>query len=116
MALSLVFADTLLPNTTPQSVHEIRFKQTVQLRAFRIVAEGERPHGEIAFEGQTPPTQVTLQLFGCEHGAASLCAPLLAEPHLRQDLSVPSPLHELADTVTQLRCNYLVIRCTLALS
>ena len=111
MALSLVFADTLLPNTTPQSVHEIRFKRPVHLRAFRVVAEGERPHTEIRFEGQTPPTQVALQMFGCEHGAATLCASMLGEPHLRQDLSTPSQLHMLNDEAATLRCNYLVLRC-----
>ena len=109
--VSLLFADTLRPNTTPRSVHEIRFKQPMHLHAFRIVAEGERPHAETGFEGQTPPTQLTLELFGCEHSTATLCEPLTAEPHRRHSVSAPSSMLQLTEAASAMRCDYVVIRC-----
>ena len=114
--LTLLYADTLQPNTTPHSVHEIRFRRPVILHAFRIVRLNESPHPEISFEGGTPATQLTIELFGCQHGEktmpkSGLCSPLLDAPHLRQELSIPSSMHELNSTSTAMQCNYVVIRC-----
>ena len=107
----LLFADTLKANTTPQSVHEIRFSQPVLLQGFRVVCDGEKPHAELSFEGQTPPTQLTLEIFGCEHGdSTTLCIPLLSEPHRRQGVGSPSTMVLLAEVAATTRCTYLVIR------
>ena len=110
-SMLLLYADTLSANTTPQSVHEIRFTQPVLLQAFRIVCEGEKPHADLSFEGQTPPTQLTVELFGCEHGSSTpLCVPLLDEPHRRHAVGTPSSMVHLSEAASAKRCTYLVIR------
>ena len=103
----LLLADTLRPNTTPQSVHEVRFKRPVNLQYFRIVCDGETPHPELPFSGETPHVQLTVELFACEHGTDSMCTALLPEPFLRQEIAAPSSLQALPKPV---RCTYLVIR------
>ena len=106
---TLLFADTLAPNTVPHSVHEIRFRQPVYLHAFRIVCDGERPHVETSFVGQTAPAQLTIELFGCEHGrGVSTCVDLLAAPHQRQRLACPSAMNKVAGASA--RVDYVVIR------
>ena len=107
----LLFAETLAPNTTPQTVHEVRFERPCLVRAFRVVCEGEFPHSEISFEGRTAPTVLTLELFGCRHGAkAGLCTALLAEPHRRQNLTAPSAIYALGEAAASTPIDYLVIR------
>ena len=60
--LRLLYAGTCRPNTTPQSVHEIRFKRPVHLHSFRILCDGEAPHAEIpAIVGQTPNVQLGVE-------------------------------------------------------
>ena len=108
---TLLAAETLPPNLTPKSVHEIRFKSPCFVHAFRIVAEGERPHPEIPFEGRTAATSLTLELFGCRHGeAASLCKSLLDEPFRRQSLAAPSPVNRAGELAATTPVDYLVIR------
>lgn len=109
--MDLLYADTLAPNTTPVSVHEIRFRRPCILKRFRIVAEGERPHTEIPFEGRTPNTSLTIELFGCQHGAgATLCKPLLDAPHRRQSIAGQSPLLVLNEAAASTPIDYLVVR------
>ena len=89
--LRLLYAGTCRPNTTPQSVHEIRFKRPVHLHSFRILCDGEAPHAEIpAIVGQTPNVQLGVEFFGGEHGKQELCVALLAAAHRRTELSAPS--------------------------
>lgn len=110
---TLLFAGTLDPNSTPQSVHEVRFHRPCTLCALRIVSLGERPHPEISFEGQTPPTQVTVEVFGCEYGrdaGAETCVSLLDQPLQRQGVGVPSPLLALGRVATETMVDYVVIR------
>jgi hypothetical protein len=108
--MTLLFADTLKPNTTPQSVHEVRFKRPVHLQFFRIVCDGECPHPELPFSGETPPLQLTVELFACEHGSDPLCTALLASPFLRSEILAPSDRHAFSAAATLTRCTYLVIR------
>ena len=112
--LQLLYADTLGPNTTPQSVHEIRFERPCILRAFRIVCERERPHPERSFEGCTPPTELTLEMFGTNHGPGSgnLCTSLLSEPHVRKNLNNPSSIQILGEAAANTPVNYVVVRST----
>ena len=105
----LLFAETLKPNTSPKSVHEIRFSRPVRLHAFRLVCNGERPHDELPFTGETPNIQLTVELFACEHGKDSLCTALLPEPFLRHETNAPSTLQALPTASS--RCTYLVVRC-----
>ena len=106
--MRLLFAGTLKPNTTPRSVHEIRFDRPAHIEAFRIVCEGERPHTEISFEGSSPAMQMGIEMFGCEHGSSAICKTLLRESH--QPVERPSPLQPLSEGAKLTRCNYLVIR------
>ena len=109
---TLLAAETLSPNFTPKSVHEIRFRRPCFVHAFRIVAEGERPHPEIPFEGRTATTSLTLELFGCRHGgAASLCKSMLDEPFRRQSLTAPSAVNRAGELAATTLVDYLVIRC-----
>ena len=89
MPSTLLFADTFKPNTTPRSVHEVRFKRPVNLSSFRIVCDGEVPHNELPFHGQTPPVQLGIEFFGAEHGKDKLCTALLKGPHRRDETSLP---------------------------
>jgi len=110
--LTLLYADTLEANTTPQSVHEVRFSRPVTIRAFRVVCEHEWPHREIRFEGRTPPVALNLELFGCRHGtSAKLCTSLMSEPHKRTNLNSPSVIHALGEVAASTPIDYLVIRC-----
>ena len=108
--MTLLYCDTLAPNTTPVSVHEIRFNKPVHIHSFRIVCDGERPHPEIPFQGRTPNASLKIELFGCHHGKAKLCAALLDEPHRRQNLNSPSPTCKLSEKATAMPINYLVVR------
>jgi hypothetical protein len=106
----LLYADTLKPNTTPQSVHEVRFKRPVHLQYFRIVCDGECPHSELNFSGETPSLQLTIELFGCEHGSEPICTALLPAPFLRSEMVGPSQMQALSAAAASARCTYLVIR------
>jgi hypothetical protein len=107
----LLYADTLAPNTTPVSIHEVRFRRPCYLRAFRIVCDGERPHTELPFCGGTPPTALTIEFFGCNSTEKkSLCTPLLEEPHRRKSFTIPSTMETFCEKVAASPCNYLVIR------
>jgi len=105
--MRLLFAGTLKPNSAPQSVHEIRFKQPVRLHYFRVLCDGERPHASLPFCGETPHLPLTIEMFGCEHGSEELCTSLLQEPFLRDEIAAPSTAQRVHHSV---RCNYLVIR------
>ena len=110
-AMDLLFADTLPPNMTPLSVHEVRFDRPCIIKAFRVVCEGECPHPEISFEGRTPPTALAIELYGSKHGpGVSLCTALLSEPHRRQNLNSPSVIHAIAESAASMPIDYLVIR------
>ena len=82
----------------------------MHLHAFRIVADGERPHTDLSgFQGQTPPTQVTVEFFGCEHSSAdAMCVALLNEPHLRQIGA--STLQQFPEAAAASTVDYLIVR------
>ena len=86
-------------------VHEAEFKRPVRVSAFRVVAEGEVPHPEIGFQGQTPAVPFALELYGAVRGKGTLCAALLPEPY-RHDASATTTQMLPAEGVY----DYLVIR------
>jgi hypothetical protein len=106
----MLYAGTCWPNTTPRSVHEIRFKRPVLLQSFRIVCEGESPHEQLPMSGKTPRVQLGVEFFAGEHGTDTVCTALLSSPHRRTDLAAPSTLHPFLASAASVRCNYLVVR------
>ena len=107
--MHLLYADTLRPNTTPHSVHEIRFQKPVLLQAFRIINHGERPHEQLAFEGSTPPSELQINMFGFRHDHQSACVSLLRKPHRRQ-LETISQTHKFAEDAWLHCMDYIVVR------
>ena len=91
----------------PKVIHEVSFKCPVRVTAVHIVGQGEAPHPELGFKGQTPDVPLVLELFGAMRGKGTLCAALLSEPHRHEGASSSStiqlgPTEELID--------YMVIR------
>lgn len=109
---TLLAACDFTPNFTPLSEHEITFSTPCIIHAFRIVCEGEQPHPEISFQGQTAPTQFSIEIFGCKHGASakSVCTALLSEPFERDNDSSPSPMIRVVPEAADMPIDYIVIR------
>ena len=109
--MHLLYANTLMPNTTPQSLHEIRFKKPVFLQAFRIVNENERAHDTL--NGRTPFTQLVLDMFAFQHACNHSCIPMLHGPHRRNQDYNPSSLHPFTQVAATTSVDYVVVRCQL---
>jgi hypothetical protein len=106
--MQLLLAETFYGGSAgPKAVHEACFKVPVRVVAVRIVGQGEAPHPELSFQGQTPDAPFVLELFGAMRGKGALCAALLSEPYQHEAISGAliqlSPTEELLD--------YVVIRC-----
>ena len=106
--MQLLLAETFYGGSAaPKAVHEVCFKVPVRVVAVRIVGQGEAPHPELSFQGQTPDAPFVLELFGAMRGKGALCAALLSEPYQHEAIS--GALVQLAPTEELL--DYVVIRC-----
>ena len=105
--MQLLLAETFYGSAGPKAVHEVCFKVPVRVVAVRIVGQGEAPHPELSFQGQTPDAPFVLELFGAMRGKGALCAAMLSEPYQHEAIS--GALIQLAPTEELL--DYVVIRC-----
>ena len=104
--MQLLLAETFYGGSAgPKAVHEACFKVPVRVVAVRIVGQGEAPHPELSFQGQTPDAPFVLELFGAMRGKGALCAAMLSEPYE----AISGALVQLAPTEELL--DYVVIRC-----
>ena len=107
--MQLLLAETFYGSAGPKAVHEVCFKVPVRVVAVRIVGQGEAPHPELSFQGQTPDAPFVLELFGAMRGKGTLCAALLSEPHRHETTSGATATIQLVPTEELL--DYVVIRC-----